>query len=145
MTIALKRLYSFNNKNDSAVSFVRRGIEYTIDLPNPNVIKIFPYLQTRLSLEHIERLTGVMAKDLVHLKEGLQQENLLEESETGHVSGAKIYACFREVLSDWMREAFSSAYWEIMLSGKGSRQLYIGYLFELYHYTKNANSDTKKR
>ena len=36
-------------------------------------------------------------------------------------------------------EAFSHPFWERMMSGKGSARLYSGWLFELYHYTRNAN------
>jgi pyrroloquinoline quinone (PQQ) biosynthesis protein C len=46
---------------------------------------------------------------------------------------------FAKVLPAWLEEAFSHPFWDRMMSGKGSARLYTGWLFELYHYTRNAN------
>jgi pyrroloquinoline quinone (PQQ) biosynthesis protein C len=46
---------------------------------------------------------------------------------------------FSKMLPSWLGEAFSHPFWDRMMSGKGSARLYTGWLFELYHYTRNAN------
>ena len=46
---------------------------------------------------------------------------------------------FSTALPAWLEEAFSHPFWERMMSGKGSARLFTGWLFELYHYTRNAN------
>jgi hypothetical protein len=46
---------------------------------------------------------------------------------------------FSKFLPSWLEEAFAHPFWERMMSGKGSARLYTGWLFELYHYTRNAN------
>jgi pyrroloquinoline quinone (PQQ) biosynthesis protein C len=46
---------------------------------------------------------------------------------------------FAKFLPSWLGEAFSHPFWERMMNGKGSARLYTGWLFELYHYTRNAN------
>ena len=46
---------------------------------------------------------------------------------------------FSKLLPSWLGEAFSHPFWDRMMSGKGSARLYTGWLFELYHYTRNAN------
>jgi pyrroloquinoline quinone (PQQ) biosynthesis protein C len=46
---------------------------------------------------------------------------------------------FSTCLPAWLEEAFSHPFWDRMMSGKGSARLYTGWLFELYHYTRNAN------
>ncbi len=46
---------------------------------------------------------------------------------------------FSKFLPSWLGEAFSHPFWDRMMSGKGSAKLYTGWLFELYHYTRNAN------
>jgi len=46
---------------------------------------------------------------------------------------------FAKFLPAWLDEAFSHSFWERMMTGKGSARLYTGWLFELYHYTRNAN------
>jgi pyrroloquinoline quinone (PQQ) biosynthesis protein C len=46
---------------------------------------------------------------------------------------------FNKVLPSWLGEAFSHPFWERMTSGRGSMRLFVGWLIELYHYTRNAN------
>jgi pyrroloquinoline quinone (PQQ) biosynthesis protein C len=46
---------------------------------------------------------------------------------------------FSKFLPSWLDEAFSHPFWDRMMSGRGSARLYTGWLFELYHYTRNAN------
>lgn len=56
------------------------------------------------------------------------------------VSGLEFYdAYFEPVLTAWLYKAFSHEFWNLMITGKGSARLYAGWLFELYHYTRNAN------
>jgi thiaminase len=55
------------------------------------------------------------------------------------VSGEDLHRVFSNALPSWLDEAFSHPFWERMTSGRGSRQLFVGWLIELYHYTKNAN------
>lgn len=60
-------------------------------------------------------------------------------AEPAVVSGAELNARFAQLLPTWLNEAFSHPFWERMLSGRGSARLFAGWLFELYHYTRNAN------
>lgn len=46
---------------------------------------------------------------------------------------------FAPVLTAWLHKAFSHKFWDTMMNGEGSARLYAGWLFELYHYTRNAN------
>lgn len=46
---------------------------------------------------------------------------------------------FSPILTAWLHKAFSHKFWDLMMKGDGSARLYAGWLFELYHYTKNAN------
>lgn len=58
----------------------------------------------------------------------------------GCLSGEEFYRdYFSVILSRWIDYAFSHPFWERMMNGMGSQRLYVGWLFELYHYTKNAN------
>jgi pyrroloquinoline quinone (PQQ) biosynthesis protein C len=43
------------------------------------------------------------------------------------------------LIDRWIEEAFSHPFWELMTSGRGTRDMYVGWLYELYHYTKNCN------
>ena len=56
------------------------------------------------------------------------------------MSGAEFHEkYFSPLLEVWLHKAFSHPFWELMMEGKGSARMYAGWLFELYHYTKNAN------
>ncbi len=55
------------------------------------------------------------------------------------MTGLEFHARFSQVLGSWLSEAFAHPFWERMMSGKGSKRLFTGWLVELYHYTKNAN------
>ena len=46
---------------------------------------------------------------------------------------------FSKILPSWLSEAFSHPFWERMTGGRGSYQLFSGWMIELYHYTLNAN------
>jgi pyrroloquinoline quinone (PQQ) biosynthesis protein C len=55
------------------------------------------------------------------------------------MTGLEFHQTFSGVLGSWLSEAFAHPFWERMMSGKGSKRLFTGWLIELYHYTKNAN------
>ncbi len=46
---------------------------------------------------------------------------------------------FAKLLPSWLDQAFAHPFWTRMTSGRGSARLFAGWLFELYHYTRNAN------
>jgi pyrroloquinoline quinone (PQQ) biosynthesis protein C len=55
------------------------------------------------------------------------------------MTGLEFHTMFSGVLGSWLSEAFAHPFWERMMSGRGSKRLFTGWLIELYHYTKNAN------
>lgn len=134
----LKKLYDLRQEGDNLL-FVRRGVSYNLEISDPALSRALPYLQTSIPLDRIAKVTGVPQATLKDIGAQLGDEDLLDVPESGPVAGKEFYRRFRETLPDWLHEAFSAPYWEVMLSGKGSRELYIGYLLELYHYTRNAN------
>jgi pyrroloquinoline quinone (PQQ) biosynthesis protein C len=139
MSLPLKKMYGLRMEG-STVNFFRRGVEHAVELPRIALARALPYLQTRVPLDNLQAVTGVTSADLIMLKSCFEEEGLVAQPETADaVSGKDFYANFRAALSDWMQEAFSAPYWDVMLSGKGSQALYVGYLLELYHYTRNAN------
>lgn len=127
---------------DESVVFSRRGTQYDMEMENEAVRKSFPYFQTHLSLDAISSITKAPSDTLAEVTNTLSKEGLAftpREKSLGMISGEELYERFRATFDDWMQEAFSSNYWDRMTSGKGSRQLYTGYLLEIYHYTRNAN------
>lgn len=56
------------------------------------------------------------------------------------LAGSDFYTeVFAPKLEAWLGEAFSHPFWERMLQNRGSARLFTGWLFELFHFTKNAN------
>jgi thiaminase len=56
------------------------------------------------------------------------------------LSGQQFHAnYFSKILPAWLGQAFAHPFWERMTTGKGNKRLFTGWLFELYHYTRNAN------
>src|SRR5205823_6439209 len=55
------------------------------------------------------------------------------------LTGEELHRVFSNALPSWLDQAFSHPFWERMTSGRGSRALFVGWLIELYHYTRNAN------
>lgn len=145
-TAPVKRLYSYR-RQEGAVRFSRRNQEYHIETDREDLLDALPYLQARLSLANVAKITGISRDDLSGLLQYLAEEDLLDrekrlDTADKHdqvISGPELYRVFRDNFDDWMQEAFSAPYWQKMLSGEGSRELFIGYLLELYHYTRNAN------
>lgn len=46
---------------------------------------------------------------------------------------------FSPTMDHWLDRAFSHPSWERLMQGQESKNVFIGWLFELFHYTKNAN------
>jgi len=62
------------------------------------------------------------------------------ESKFKTMSGKEFYdVYFDKALDLWLDRAFSHPSWEAMMNGKEDKNVFIGWLFELFHYTKNAN------
>ena len=56
------------------------------------------------------------------------------------MSGAEFYKqCFSKNIDSWIDNAFSHKTWGEMMNGRADVNVFIGWLFELFHYTKNAN------
>jgi len=138
MVAALGRLYNLK-VDGTSIDFTRNGMHYQIAAPTRSLVRAAPYLQTNMLLSQVSSITDVSESDLRELLIALKNEGLEPDPESKDVlSGEELYEVFRRRLPDYLLEAFSARYWDVMLSGRGSRGLYIGYLCELYHYTRNA-------
>lgn len=62
------------------------------------------------------------------------------KNECSLISGSEFYKeCFSKNIDRWIDRAFSHSTWGEMMNGTASINVFIGWLFELFHYTKNAN------
>jgi pyrroloquinoline quinone (PQQ) biosynthesis protein C len=91
--------------------------------------------------EGLERATGLGRDGSEHLLRQLCDAGLLYRKRDlpASISGVELHRQFSELLPSWLDQAFSHPFWERMTSGRGSKRLFAGWLFELYHYTRNAN------
>jgi pyrroloquinoline quinone (PQQ) biosynthesis protein C len=138
VSASLKRMYNGSASN-AEFCFVRNGTEYSVRAPSDRIASAVPYLQTDVPLRDLQKITGAPEHALIAMRQQLEAEGLSGALPSDELSGPQFYAIVRERLADWLAEAFSGKYWDVMRSGAGSRGLYIGYLSELYHYTRNAS------
>jgi pyrroloquinoline quinone (PQQ) biosynthesis protein C len=98
-------------------------------------------LSATVSLEDLAARLELTADDVHALAERLAQAGLLYRRAEipGALAGRELNERFAKVLPAWLQRAFSHEFWTRMLDGKGSRRHFVGWLFELYHYTLNAN------
>lgn len=90
----------------------------------------------------IERALEMTSARLAKFVENLERAGLVYRTSRipATLTGEELHRdYFAKFLPAWLEEAFSHPFWDRMMSGKGSARLYTGWLFELYHYTRNAN------
>jgi len=142
----VRRVYETNLNADGSAALRLR--DRMVDL-GPNELacyrKLVEWLPTRFDGAHLEtdlEGTGMSGERLTRFARHLADAGLLYRIDQvpATVSGAEFYhEHFAPVLDAWLSEAFSHPFWERMVSGRGSARLFVGWLIELYHYTKNAN------
>src|SRR5215469_433289 len=103
--------------------------------------KVAEWLPSVRGVADLSRDLGMDEAKVPKFIEALAQSGLLHETGSGPqtMTGLEFHARFSSILGSWLSEAFSHPFWERMMSGKGSKRLFTGWLIELYHYTKNAN------
>jgi hypothetical protein len=104
--------------------------------------KLSESLRDERTPDESARHVGVSAAQLSQFARRFADAGLLVaiDGAPGAMSGEQFHRdCFSPALDGWLRDAFSHPFWERMRSGAGSKRLFAGWLFELYHYTKNAN------
>lgn len=112
---------------------------------SPKVYEIFDKLaeclRDKRSLQQTASTLGVDVETCKKYQERFAAAGLLYRLSDApqSVTGDEFYGYFAKTLDAWLADAFSHPFWDRMLSGKGSVRLFAGWLFELYHYTRNAN------
>jgi pyrroloquinoline quinone (PQQ) biosynthesis protein C len=103
--------------------------------------KLAECLRDQRSLAHTASFLGVDPETCRHYQDRFASAGLFYRLSDvpQSVTGDQLYERFSKALDSWLAEAFSHPFWERMLSGNGSVRLFAGWLFELYHYTRNAN------
>ena len=103
--------------------------------------KVAEWLPSVRGVADLSRDLGMDEAKVPKFIEALARTGLLHETDGGPqtMTGLEFHARFSSILGSWLSEAFSHPFWERMMSGKGSKRLFTGWLIELYHYTKNAN------
>lgn len=104
--------------------------------------KLVEWLPRARSQAEIESELAMTSERLGRFLGALERSGLLYRTARipEQLSGEELHRdYFAKFLPSWLDEAFSHPFWERMMSGRGSARLYTGWLFELYHYTRNAN------
>lgn len=103
--------------------------------------RLVAWLGTNAPVGELERATGMSAELLERLAARFARAGLLRPTSEvpDAITGEELHRQFSALLPSWLAEAFSHPFWERMASGRGSARLFTGWIFELFHYTKNAN------
>ena len=103
--------------------------------------KLAEWLPTTRTIDELRTAVGMEEAKLTRFAARLADAGLLyrKADVPAELSGEAFHKAFMELLPSWLSEAFSHPFWEKMMSGRGSKRLYTGWLIELYHYTRNAN------
>ena len=136
-----RRVYDVTPR-DGAVAF--RLQESVIELGAVEAeayAQIAEWLPTTRTIDELRTAVGMDEAKLTRFAARLAEAGLLYRKADiqGELSGEAFHKKFSELLPSWLSEAFSHPFWEKMMSGRGSKRLYTGWLIELYHYTRNAN------
>jgi pyrroloquinoline quinone (PQQ) biosynthesis protein C len=104
--------------------------------------KLVEWLSSTRPQREIEASLAMTPARLSSFVENLEKAGLVYRTSRipAQLTGEEFHRdYFMKFLPAWLEEAFSHPFWERMMTGKGSARLYTGWLFELYHYTRNAN------
>jgi pyrroloquinoline quinone (PQQ) biosynthesis protein C len=139
----VRDVYDFRTGDDGRISLDLRDQTIELDERSHGVyVQIAQMLRGGIKLEVVAATLGVSVVAVERYLRAFQAANLVYERERipEQLSGPSFHdEYFAKVLGSWLYDGFSHPFWERMLSGRGSARLYAGWLFELYHYTKNAN------
>ena len=103
--------------------------------------QIAEWLPTTRTIDELRTAVGMDEAKLTRFAARLAEAGLLYKKADvlTELSGEAFHKAFSKLLPSWLSEAFSHPFWDKMMSGRGSKRLYTGWLIELYHYTRNAN------
>jgi pyrroloquinoline quinone (PQQ) biosynthesis protein C len=138
----LRRTYDATPAEDGATAL--RLSDRVVDLgPREHAayVKLADLLPTNKGRAEVAAELGMDEAELARFVAELAGVGLLYRAEDvpSAVSGEDLHRAFQAILPSWLSEAFSHPFWDRMMSGRGSRRLFSGWLIELYHYTRNAN------
>ena len=138
-----RRIYDSKLSNDGSVALSLS--DRIIDLGKREFVlykKITAWLPSNRDIGSLSKETGLDIAAIERLLKSLENSGLLYNHDQipEKVTGLEFHSkYFSKVLPSWLSEAFSHPFWERMMSGKGSTRLFLGWMVELYHYTRNAN------
>jgi hypothetical protein len=138
-------------KTDAKALGVRRL--YGERVINGRVVLKFADREVELSAQGAEGLSDIENRLYTKLREGVRSapcaavDALLDAGvlyeqirASMPLTGSEFYSKhFARIQHRWIERAFSHPFWGRMDAGRGSARLFAGWLFELYHYTKNAH------
>jgi pyrroloquinoline quinone (PQQ) biosynthesis protein C len=137
------RVYETRKSNDGNVTL--RLKDRAIELGArefTSYAKLVEWLSSTRPQREIEASLAMTSTRLSSFVENLEEAGLVYRTSRipAQLTGEEFHRdYFMKFLPAWLEEAFSHPFWERMMTGKGSARLYTGWLFELYHYTRNAN------
>jgi pyrroloquinoline quinone (PQQ) biosynthesis protein C len=136
-----KRVYEITSEKDGRKLRLSDRIVELGDKEFDWYQKVAAWLPTVRTMSELSRDLGMDEAKVPKFLAALEGSGLLYRvgDAPATMTGVEFHKRFSTVLASWLTEAFAHPFWERMMSGKGSKRLFTGWLVELYHYTKNAN------
>jgi pyrroloquinoline quinone (PQQ) biosynthesis protein C len=137
-----RRIQTVTPQADGAMLLALSDREVILNRPTYTAYQaLVESLSADASVERLAERLELTVDDTQSLVEGFAQAGLLYRRDAipRELTGREFVEKFDRVLPAWLQRAFSHEFWARMMEGRGSRRLFVGWLFELYHYTLNAN------
>jgi pyrroloquinoline quinone (PQQ) biosynthesis protein C len=137
----VRRVYAIDASDDGAQLWLSDRVVELGANEFDRYRKVAAWLPSVRDLDELLRDIGMNENRFVKFVRALEYSGLLYrvDGERRAMTGLEFHAIFASVIGSWLSEAFGHPFWARMMSGHGSARLFIGWLFELYHFTRNAN------
>lgn len=142
-TFGIRRVYETTKGDGDSVSLRLRDRMVELGAKEHAAYKtLVEWLPTTHKVTDLVQKSGMDEGRLGRFASALAETGLLyRKAEIPEkITGKQFFTdYFSPTLDAWLSEAFSHPFWEKMMNGGGSKRLYTGWTFELYHYTRNCN------
>lgn len=119
--------------DDTAYSFRSTSAEL--------LTKVLPHLDGASTVDDIANLAQVPWEEVSASLTPLMVDNwLIDDTAIRRADDThEFFEVYRALCEFWKKDIFTHPFWQVLGSGKASRELVLGWLIEFYHYVDAAN------
>ncbi len=128
--------------DEDGIMVVADDTAYSFRSTNAELMRtVLPHLDGSLTVGDLAGLAGVSWEEISASLTPLAMDNWLVDETAVHRARQtqEFFDAYRALCEFWKKDIFTHAFWQILASGKASRELVLGWLVEFYHYVDAAN------